>query len=211
VAPRTGCNPDGTNCVTGDCNASPNSGCPTGKAGAPPASLAEFTLQAQQNDFYDISVINGANIAEVMRPLPTQPVAKPSGTSAAYWCKAPGLKTLQGGLCDWDFGKYVTNVHFPPGSVKSYMPLLLDSSKPCSTANTPTGCPAGYTCTGAPGGCFLSCNPSDPNPCPGSFQCLPSQDGNNYCQCARQKDCKGNGYCGRTDQYCAGANQRHSP
>ncbi len=40
VAPRTGCDPDGTNCMTGDCGASPNSDCPTGQGGAPPASLA---------------------------------------------------------------------------------------------------------------------------------------------------------------------------
>ena len=196
VAPRTGCSPDGTGCMTGDCGASSNSDCPTGQGGAPPASLAEFTLQIQQNDFYDISVINGANIAEQMRPLPGQPVASPSGTTAAYWCKTPGLKTWQGGKCDWDFGKYITNVHYPVGEVNSYTPFLLDSSKPCSTANNPTGCPTGYTCSGAPGACYLGCDPNGPNTCPGSLKCVTAQDNNGYCQCTREKDCAGNGYCG---------------
>ena len=191
---RTGCNPDGTNCTTGDCSASPNSNCGAGVGGSNPATIAEFTLQSQANDFYDITLINGANVAEEMHPI-AAPTATPGTVSKAYWCKTPGAKIWQGGECDWDFIKYTPYVHYPEGEVHSYTPFLMSSSKPCSTANTPNGCPANYTCTGAPGGCYLQCTPGG-TACPGSLECLPAQDGNNYCQCGKEAQCSGKGYCG---------------
>ena len=193
---RTGCKPDGTNCTTGDCSASPNSNCGAGVGGSNPATVAEFTLQSQANDFYDITVINGANTAEEMVPIPA-PTATPGSVSEPYWCKAPGLKTALGGKCDWDFIQYTRNVHYPEGEVKNYTALLLSSSKPCSTANTPNGCPSSqYTCSGAPGGCYLECTPGVANTCPTNLECLPSQDGKNYCQCSKEIECAGKGYCG---------------
>ncbi len=195
VFARTGCKSDGTNCATADCSAAPDSNCGAGVGGSNPATIAEFTLQSKQNDFYDITVINGANLAEKMLPLP-KATATPGGVSSAYWCKRPGSTIAQGGACSWNFGKYTPYVHYPKGTTTDYTSFLLNSSKPCSTASAPTGCPSGYTCTGAPGGCFLTCNPSDANPCPGSLECLPSQDQNNYCQCSKQSECGGKGYCG---------------
>jgi len=201
VLARTGCAPDGTKCATGDCNASPNSNCSGGTGGQNPATIGEFTMQAKGNDFYDISIINGVNIAQTLNPLPAA-TATPSGTTNAYWCKAPGLKTFMGGKCDWDLVKYTRNVHYPQGSVHNYTAFLLDSSQPCSTGSNPTGCPANYACSGAPGGCYLTCTPSDPNACPGSLECLPAMDGNHYCQCSKELECSGKGYCG--SQFIAG-------
>lgn len=191
---RTGCDPDGTNCATGDCGASPNSNCSAGVGGSNPATIAEFTLQTKANDFYDISVINGANVAEQMRPIPA-PTAAPGSVSAAYWCKTPGLKIFQGGKCNWKFAEYTRKVHYPAGEVHNYTSFLMGTSQRCSTANTPNGCPADYTCSGAPGGCYLRCTPGVTT-CPGSLKCLPAQDGNDYCQCNAEAACSGKGYCG---------------
>ena len=201
VFARTGCKSDGTGCATADCNAAPNSNCGAGVGGSNPATIAEFTLQSKQNDFYDITVINGANVAEKMRPLPAA-TATPAGVPEPYWCKIPGSTIAQGGKCDWNFGRYAKWVHYPKGSVTDYTSFLLNSSKPCSTTTTPNGCPSGYTCSGAPGACFLTCDPSNSNACPDSLECLPSQDGNNYCQCSKQSECGGKGYCGT--QFIAG-------
>ena len=198
VSARTGCKSDGTGCATADCSAAPDSNCGAGVGASNPATIAEFTLQSKQNDFYDITAINGANVAEKMRPLPAA-TATPGSVSAPYWCKIPGATVAQGGKCDWNFGRYMKYVHYPQGSVNDYTSFLLNSSKPCSTTSNPTGCPTGYTCTGAAGGCFLTCNPGG-TACPDSLECLPSEDpskdSNNYCQCSKQSECSGKGYCG---------------
>jgi len=195
---RTGCKSDGTGCTNGDCGAQPNSNCPAGVGGNNPVTLAEFTLQRQDNDFYDISVINGANLAETMAPMPA-PTATPGTVSKQYWCKQPGNRSspFRGLGCNWNFGKYVKEVPFPSlSSTTDYTPLLLDSSATCDTAANPTGCPTGYTCSGSPGACIKTC--STDNDCTGTGQshCVSGGNGTNYCQCQAEKDCAGNGYCG---------------
>ncbi|KAK4476396.1 hypothetical protein RD792_015547 [Penstemon davidsonii] len=59
---RTGCVFDQStkkgSCVTGDCGGVLECG---GAGGAPPASLAEFTLDSPQ-DFYDVSLVDGFNL-----------------------------------------------------------------------------------------------------------------------------------------------------
>lgn len=61
---RTLCHSDPTGnfrCMTGDCGSGEIS-C-NGKGGAPPATLAEFTLAGNMNkDFYDISLVDGFNL-----------------------------------------------------------------------------------------------------------------------------------------------------
>ena len=76
----------------------------------------------------------------------------------------------------------------------SYTPFLISSSKACSTANTPTDA---QLITRAPraGRMYLQCTPGGAA-CPGSLECLPAQDGNNYCQCGKEAQCSGKGYCG---------------
>jgi hypothetical protein len=94
VSARTGCKSDGTGCATADCSAAPDSNCGAGVGASNPATIAEFTLQSKQNDFYDITAINGANVAEKMLPLPAA-TASP-GVKAAYWCKIPGATRSAG-------------------------------------------------------------------------------------------------------------------
>lgn len=67
---RTGCNFDDSGdgkCNTGDCGALK---CGGGSGGAPPVSLAEFTI-ANDNagkDFYDVSLVDGYNVGIGIRP-----------------------------------------------------------------------------------------------------------------------------------------------
>lgn len=62
--PRTGCTTDSSGkftCQSGDCG-SGKLEC-NGLGGAPPATLAEFTLQGDDNkDFYDTSLVDGYNV-----------------------------------------------------------------------------------------------------------------------------------------------------
>ncbi|MGO9454203.1 MAG: thaumatin family protein [Candidatus Binataceae bacterium] len=197
IFPRTACDADGTNCVSGDCNASPNSNCPVGKGGNNPATAAEFTLQREGNDFYDITVINGANASEQMAPIPA-PTATPGAVSANYWCLKPGsvTSTVPGSNCDWNFGKYVMQVPYPDlDSNADYQPLLLHSSLQCDATKMATGCPAGYTCTGKNGACLKQCK-TDNDCAADNLSCEPGGNGQNYCQCTQESDCSGKGYCG---------------
>ncbi|XP_043709569.1 pathogenesis-related thaumatin-like protein 3.5 [Telopea speciosissima] len=63
---RTGCNFDGSgngHCTTGDCG---GLNCPGG--GAPPVTLAEFTIGINsQQDFYDVSLVDGYNVGMGVR------------------------------------------------------------------------------------------------------------------------------------------------
>jgi len=62
--PRTGCATDSSgkfSCLSADCG-SGKLEC-SGQGGAPPATLAEFTLQGDDNkDFYDTSLVDGYNV-----------------------------------------------------------------------------------------------------------------------------------------------------
>ncbi|KAF8403863.1 hypothetical protein HHK36_011969 [Tetracentron sinense] len=64
---RRGCSFDSSgkgNCVTGDCGGVREC---AGAGGAPPATLAEFTLDSPV-DFYDVSLVDGYNIAISISP-----------------------------------------------------------------------------------------------------------------------------------------------
>lgn len=52
-------------CATGDCGGSLFC---NGAGGAPPATLAEITLTAEQ-DFYDVSLVDGYNLPIAIRPF----------------------------------------------------------------------------------------------------------------------------------------------
>ncbi|XP_020263821.1 thaumatin-like protein 1b [Asparagus officinalis] len=68
--PRTNCSTDASSefsCLSGDCGGGKPECAGTG--GAPPASLAEFTLQGHDNkDFYDISLVDGYNVPVTIVP-----------------------------------------------------------------------------------------------------------------------------------------------
>ncbi|XP_022749203.1 pathogenesis-related protein 5-like [Durio zibethinus] len=64
---RTGCTFDGSSsgtCLTGDCG-SGQMEC-NGLGGAPPVTLAEFTLGTGGQDFYDVSLVDGYNIPMII-------------------------------------------------------------------------------------------------------------------------------------------------
>ncbi|XP_057499986.1 thaumatin-like protein 1 [Actinidia eriantha] len=64
---RTGCNFDGSDsgsCATGDCGLG-QAEC-NGLGAAPPVTLAEFTLGAGGQDFYDVSLVDGYNLPMIV-------------------------------------------------------------------------------------------------------------------------------------------------
>ncbi|HTR62351.1 MAG TPA: thaumatin family protein [Candidatus Binataceae bacterium] len=206
VFARTGCQPDGTSCLTGDCTNHPNSSCSAGTGGNQPASLAEITMQSTATDYYDVSVINGANVGVEFGPI-AGPTQAPGNVAPQYWCATPGSG------CSYDFGKYATNVPLPSASNPTdYTTMLMLAESACTvgTGNPragqpPTGCPAfvdpqgdAYSCSGAAnarnGACYKTC--SSDSQCPGNLRCLQAGDGNSYCQCSAQTDCGAGQYCG---------------
>lgn len=165
VSARTGCKQDGTHCATGGCltGSEANQNCSPGVNPNNPATISEFTLQSPGNDFYDVTVINGANIVEEMKPLPGPTAAAPTPVAtstptpdpAYYWCKAPGAL---GTLNTWQFNLAQVPLPTPtPTPSIDYTALMLDTQKPCSSS---TSCPTGYVCTGdsvKSGACVKSC------------------------------------------------------
>lgn len=182
---RTGCESDGTLCDTGDCGNAAYQACPVGKGGNPPNTLAEFTLQANAVDFYDVSIINGVNTSLQMAPNPSSSPSPAPGT-VNYECETAGATSAQGGLsaCSWNFS--LNNI---PG-FGDQTSLLTQVSLP-SCNPTSAGCPAGSTC-----------QPTGVNPTnqATTYTCIPNQPA-----CATSSDCPGslpciNGFCAPTAQ-----------
>ena len=73
--PMTGCNFNSSNecasgrcCDTGGCKSSSGFGLQCTSSGDSPTTVAEFTLQTgQNNDFYDVSLIDGFNVPVEMK------------------------------------------------------------------------------------------------------------------------------------------------
>ena len=104
--PRTECvTANGrTTCATGDCGG--NLECPVGVGGAPPATLAEFTVMppSRGSDFYDVSNVDGSNVPLAIAPSPgTFDPMPPPGTNLPYYCASPGCTGSCGALpaCRW--------------------------------------------------------------------------------------------------------------
>ncbi len=107
--PRTECTTAGgrTTCATGDCGG--HLECPIGVGGAPPATLAEFTLMppSDGSDFYDVSNVDGSNVPLAIAPAPgTFDPTPPPGANVPYYCASPGCTGNCGALpaCAWDLG-----------------------------------------------------------------------------------------------------------
>ncbi len=108
---RTGCvdfNANGVPaCQTGDCGG--HLDCPAGVGGSPPATLAEFTLippdQPVGLDFYDISAVDGTNLAMRIDPVAGSFAADPPpAANIPYYCTSPGCTQDCGALapCPWN-------------------------------------------------------------------------------------------------------------
>jgi Thaumatin family len=204
VFARTGClstaGASGTVCQAGDCAAQPGSNCPAGKGGSNPATIAEFTLQRSQVDFYDMTVINGANVTETMQPAAQPTMPPPTNFPNNYWCKNPGAKTgtIAGKECGWDFANYTGMIPFPGIPAANKTALLLNSTRLCDPPPDSRfpACPTGYTCSGKGGVCFKTCNSN--SEC-GNLKCVAASNGHSYCQCQQQSDCSSNA---APDNYC---------
>uniref|UniRef100_A0A0A9FA19 Thaumatin-like protein 1 n=1 Tax=Arundo donax TaxID=35708 RepID=A0A0A9FA19_ARUDO len=92
---RTLCSADGTGkftCVTGDCGSSKQE-CAGGGA-APPATLAEFTMDGSGGmDFYDVSLVDGYNLPVLVAP---------QGAAAGGNCAPTGCMVDLNGACPAD-------------------------------------------------------------------------------------------------------------
>ena len=73
--------------------AAANLECPVGVGGAPPATLAEFTVMPPSggSDFYDVSNVDGSNVPLAIAPTPgTFDTTPPPGANVPYYCGSPG-------------------------------------------------------------------------------------------------------------------------
>ena len=66
--------------------------------GTPPATLAEFTLNgAGDQDFYDVSLVDGYNIQMTIKPK-----SPSNGSPPNYWCKNVGCTQDLNSICPND-------------------------------------------------------------------------------------------------------------
>eukprot|EP00127_Corallochytrium_limacisporum_P000473 Clim_evm2s14 gene=Clim_evmTU2s14 len=119
--PRTGCTFNSSNecdadavsgqsrncCATGGCLSKAGSASTWGLecvgGGQSPMTTAEFTVSQSGTDFYDVSVIDGFNVAMEILPIGDFN-AVPDNSDPDYWCGNPGGTTPLTGLnsCPWD-------------------------------------------------------------------------------------------------------------
>ncbi len=139
---RTGCDANGQNCQTGDCLSITGGACATATGGVPPATLIEFTLSNQVlspsslgPDYYDISIINGINLAASFSPV--------AGTYQAtnndpYSCTSPGATTQPGTLtgCSWTVTPSVSSVD-QTNLLRDVNPVSFANSGLCPNGGTP--------------------------------------------------------------------------
>ncbi|CAH9142414.1 unnamed protein product [Cuscuta epithymum] len=134
---RTQCTEDSAgqfSCVTGDCGSGKEE-CAGGNA-APPATLAEFTLDGSGGmDFYDVSLVDGYNL-----PM----LVVPQGGSGAN-CSATGCRVDVNGLCP--SALKVTSSEGDMVACKSACEAFGDPEYCCSGAfGTPDACkPSSYS------------------------------------------------------------------
>lgn len=159
----TGC--DGRpNCKTGICFRNDASGLggagvcsgPVGPAG--PVTKAEFTLQPGRPDYYDVSVLDGANVPISIAPLAGIPHSSPGpyGVDKRYWCGAPGATSpsdpaLAG--CSWAFnpdfhleGSTHVMSHYLRWVDRSAESFAANESHPPNPCTHNADCAAGEVC-----------------------------------------------------------------
>jgi hypothetical protein len=199
---RLGCQPDGTNCQSADCGNGPGQPCPLGQGGTNPFTTAEFTLQPDAVDFYDVTVINGANVSMQMGPLGDGGFA-PASPPSPYSCGTAGSTSAQSDpdagmleACSWRFTPDTSS-----GLPADYTALLRAVVLP-ACGSTPD-CAAGTTCINnlcQPA--LTKCSTQAPY-CTGNAVCSnPNNPAAGYCStCQSDSDCAGDAgtaTCGTT-------------
>lgn len=182
--PREGCTTNSNGeliCTIADCHG-PGSGsaCAPGTGGSPAvATLPEVTLQPHSTDYYDVSIIAGANIATTFGPdteaiasTKSNPITIP--TAKDYMCGTAGSGTAQGNLsaADWDLATHVTD-KFLTGASTPYSESAQTGSSP-STAyyhlistlspRQDTGCSSNKDCKTSGYVCGYDINAINDNP-----------------------------------------------
>ncbi|MEJ1965207.1 MAG: thaumatin family protein [Gammaproteobacteria bacterium] len=126
--PREGCTLSASGelrCAIASCgNAASGQACAPGTGGAPAvATLPEVTLQRLGTDYYDISIIGGANVMTSFGPDRSSLLAPATiPESDAYWCGTAGAGTESGEILpasDWDLGTHVEDL-FVAGATMPY-------------------------------------------------------------------------------------------
>ncbi|XP_062201380.1 thaumatin-like protein 1b [Phragmites australis] len=139
---RTLCAADATGrfaCATGDCG-SGDVQCSGGGA-APPATLAEFTLDGSGGlDFFDASLVDGYNLPMVVTPLSTTGNASGGGSSGK--CAATGCAAELNGACPADLRVVATAAEGDgPVACRSACDAFGDAQYCCSGAyGSPSAC-----------------------------------------------------------------------
>ncbi len=113
IWPMTGCSFDGSQectgsdrcCDTGSCTIPGGGfGLQCNSSGDSPNTVAEFTFNSgANNDFYDVSLIDGYNVPVEMKPTGTE-ADPPVNFDTSYWCANPGgvESTVIPHVCNWD-------------------------------------------------------------------------------------------------------------
>lgn len=127
-----------TNCVNGvcetaDCGKDGHGGCAVGFQ--PPVTQAEMTFNRNGNDFYDVEMVNGANL-----PISIAPNNSSSEHSNNYfWCGSPGNPkpdtSSSQPACPWQMQ--------PPYNGYHYYLLVSNGGSECSKNSD---CASGETC-----------------------------------------------------------------
>ena len=142
---RTGCvtNASGLlTCQTAPCQTESGSqACLPGSGGTPPATQVEFTFQnsfsgANNKDFYDVTIINGANVSMAMRPIAD---TYTRDSSDPYSCQAPGSpEDSSTGLtgCNWKFHPGIINGADQAALLRLVNPEHVTSASECPPGST---------------------------------------------------------------------------
>jgi hypothetical protein len=152
---RTGCDATGA-CTNATCTGALG-GYPCGPGTGPTPgvnTLAEVTFQ-NSIDYYDVSIINGANFAAQFGPTGPTGVPGPTGPAGLYYCTNAGSPTAQpaagGGLgaAPWSMGATVAS--FPPGATLDGDPSsyfwMVDAADGANTCTQQATCAtSGLTC-----------------------------------------------------------------
>lgn len=112
-------------------------------------TLAEVTYQHNTVDYYDVSIINGANYAMAFGPTSGEGKSPPSDKEA-YSCGVAGSNSFPGGYLPnsaWNFAPDASS-SFPPDQKITDSPASYFAVVAPSTA-TATSCSVQSTCTGA--------------------------------------------------------------
>lgn len=175
--PRQGCTLSATTgeltCTVADCgNATSGSACAPGTGGAPAvATLPEVTLQLNSTDYYDVSIIGGANVKTSFGPDGSAATtASPVPTASGYMCGTAGASTAQGTLsaADWSMSVHVSDTFITGGSTPYSFAAQTGSGSTAyyqfvstESPRQNTGCTSSSVCTTAGYKCGYDANAID--------------------------------------------------